>query len=194
MCPSFANMFTNGFVVKLPVDMWVERTESGIKVDVSEGCEIDVFHTHGEEQFGPNFPFREGFAKVSVKFISYYVLKGEQPFDMFFQPCWWHPASNYIVAQPGLFRCDPKEPAIEYNINTYLKIPDEVGDKYVVPADTPICHIFFCHILTPTIERYSDKEFRRKESAGLEKRRMLGFSMFSKDYFDFLKSFRIRGR
>jgi len=190
MCPSFRSTFSNGYVFTLPQDILVERLNDGIRIE-GHATGLDLFSTHPEIQFGDDYPFENGFTRSSCKFHSHYALSASKPFDVIIQPCWWHESYNAIRAQHGMFRCSGKDSIVEYNINTFIKVPENVGDTYVVPAGTPIAQLFFCHVIDAELRKSSFLEKRRAKESMIYKR-LVNTATFSKEYFKWLNRFMIK--
>lgn len=198
MCPSFRNTFSTGFVMKMPVDFMVTRLENDqiemlpFASDIMNDIDVKVFDTHLENQFGSNFPFPKGFTRVSVKILAHHVLFSKEEFDMLIQPCWWHESHEYIRAQHGVIRFTKDAIPISYNVNTFIRVPENIGDNYTITAGTPIAHLFFCNIRSPKLEKSKSFFVSKRVKQKLWKRALVISSKFSKEYFKFVKDSLIR--
>ena len=194
MCPSFRNTFSTGFVMKMPVDFMVTRLENDqiemlpFSSDIMNDVDIRVYDVHEQNQFGPNFPFPEGFTRISVKILAHHVIFSNEEFDMVIQPCWWHDSYQYIQAQHGMIRYTKNAIPISYNVNTYIRVPENPGDHYTIVAGTPIAHLFFCNIRTPKLEETKNFFVSKKAKQKLWERALIISSKFSGEYFSFLKN------
>jgi len=156
-CPSYINMMSSGYVIKTMADVIVSCDEKG-SINIHSHWEnamglldpsaadrnIRDLHYHHPDQFLEGFPFPKGFMPFSVKYATPYSWITDKEVDVFIQPCWWHKSHEDIRAMHGVVKMDTKT-VIDMNINTWVREPEPMG-HVLIPADTPIAHLFFVQV------------------------------------------------
>lgn len=192
LCPSTTTFMNNGMVVTNPADLFVRR-ESEDDVLINSGIEDNVhIQIHPKEQFGESYPFEDGFMPGAVKFSSMWEVETDVSTTLLFLPCWWNSYSNYIQAYHGMITLNKENQPFNYQINTRLRIPENIGDSYSIPADVPIAQIFFIDVHDVQLSG-SDIELYDYKNAN-PKHAFYTTATHSRNYLSYLKSFVLGGR
>ena len=184
MCPSTQNFLNNGYLVRNPFDIEVGLDPSGemyVKTE-KDGVHLSI---HPNQQFGSDYPFQEGFSKFSLKFQAMFEVLFDEPTVIMYLPCWWHEQHNNIRALHGIMNAAEENHPYNYSVNTLLRIPSE---KYIIPAGTPVAHIFFIHIKNMSVGEDVSNPSGRKAYEEANK------DLFSKDYLNYLRQFQVENK
>lgn len=156
-CPSYTNMLKNGYVINTKADLLVKNDNGKLMFREMVGSVLNNYTTVGEEtytfhypeQLTEHYPYENGWMRGSVKFINGWQIRANEDMTIMFLPCWWDKYYNNIKALHGMVHL-PKNFDWSPHINTIVRVPP-VGHEYLIPANTPIAHVFAVNVLNPKI-------------------------------------------
>jgi len=157
-CMPFFDSLSMGWILPLPMDIYINRTENRLTVDYEDKYQFGVEVSSGDDMFGGNKPVEDAFL---AKFVTPWYVDAPKGFSVMILPPlnrWGNDFYNYFMPFSGVFDADSYPSAL--NQFALAEIPE--GTNTTIKSGTPIAQLVFMNrnafIKDATVTKMSEED------------------------------------
>jgi hypothetical protein len=138
-CMPFFESLSAGWILPLPMDMYIKATENNLSVEFENSHEFGVKITHGGDMFNYNKPIDDAFL---AKFITPWYVDAPKGYSIMMLPPlnrWGNNFYEYFMPFSGMFNAD-SYPTL---LNQFALTQIPPGTNTTIKSGTPIAQMIF---------------------------------------------------